>query len=60
MQKHGEYFPGVNSLDDLIEQMQQQMMAMQGIMDNLSPEQRQERLPVPHRDAGLRRNLTAS
>jgi len=42
MQKHGEYFTGVNSLDDLIEQMQQQMAAMQGIMDNLSPEQRQE------------------
>src|SRR5579864_3649112 len=42
MQKHGEYFPGVNSLDDLIVQMQQQMAAMQGIMDNLSPEQRQE------------------
>lgn len=42
MQKHGEYFPGVNSLDDLIEQMQMQMAAMQGIMDSLSPEQRQE------------------
>src|ERR1700686_1502307 len=42
MQKHGEYFPGVNSLDDLIEQMQMQMAAMQGIMDNLSPEQQQE------------------
>jgi uncharacterized protein with von Willebrand factor type A (vWA) domain len=42
MQKHGQYFPGVNSLDDLIEQMQMQMAAMQGIMDNLSPEQRQE------------------
>ena len=42
MQKHGEYFPGVNSLDDLIEQMQMQMAAMQGILDNLSPEQRQE------------------
>ena len=42
MQKHGEYFPGVNSLDDLIEQMQMQMAAMQGIMDNLSPEQREE------------------
>ncbi|MBE3558856.1 MAG: VWA domain-containing protein [Ktedonobacteraceae bacterium] len=42
MQKHGQYFPGVNSLDDLIEQMQQQMAAMQGIMDNLSPEQRRE------------------
>src|SRR5260370_37705900 len=41
MQKYGENFPGVNSLDDLIEQMQQQMAAMQGIMDNLSPEQRQ-------------------
>jgi uncharacterized protein with von Willebrand factor type A (vWA) domain len=42
MQKHGHYFPGVNSLDDLIEQMQQQAAAMQAVMDNLSPEQRQE------------------
>src|SRR5437763_15833117 len=42
MQRHAEYFPGVNALDDLIEQMQQQMAAMHGIMDNLSPEQRQE------------------
>lgn len=42
MQKHGQYFPGVNSLDDLIEQMQMQMAAMQGIMDNMSPEQRRE------------------
>lgn len=42
MQKHGEYFPGVNSLDDLLEQMQQQSAAMQAIMDNLSAEQRQE------------------
>src|SRR5712691_9667870 len=42
LQKHGEYFPGVNSLDDLIEQIRAQQAAMQGIMDNLSPEQRQE------------------
>ena len=42
MQKHGQYFPGVNSLDDLIEQMQMQQAAMQGILDNLSPEQRHE------------------
>jgi len=42
MQKHGQYFPGVNSLDDLIEQMRQQSAAMQAVMDNLSPEQRQE------------------
>jgi uncharacterized protein with von Willebrand factor type A (vWA) domain len=42
MEKYGEYFPGVNSLDDLIEQMQQRMAAMQALMENLSPEQRQE------------------
>jgi len=42
MQKHGQYFPGVNSLDDLIEQMQMQRAAMEGILDNLSPEQREE------------------
>jgi uncharacterized protein with von Willebrand factor type A (vWA) domain len=42
MQKYGDYFPSVNSLDDLIEQMRQQQAAMQGILDNLSPDQRQE------------------
>jgi uncharacterized protein with von Willebrand factor type A (vWA) domain len=42
MQKHGQYFPNVNSLDDLIEQLQQQSAAMQGILDNMSPDQRQE------------------
>jgi uncharacterized protein with von Willebrand factor type A (vWA) domain len=42
MEKYGDYFPGVNSLDDLIEQMQQRMAAMQALMENLSPEQRQE------------------
>jgi uncharacterized protein with von Willebrand factor type A (vWA) domain len=42
MEKYGEYFPGVNTLDDLIEQMQQRMAAMQALLENLSPEQRQE------------------
>jgi uncharacterized protein with von Willebrand factor type A (vWA) domain len=42
MEKYGDYFPGVNSLDDLIEQMRQQQAAMQAILDNLLPEQRQE------------------
>src|SRR5437870_1678704 len=42
MQKYGDYFPGVNSLDDLIEQIRAQQAAMQGILDNLSPEQRRE------------------
>src|SRR5947209_8020701 len=41
MQKHGEYFPGVNSLDDLIEQMQQQMA---GLEDQLSEARRMDNL----------------
>ena len=52
MQKHGQYFPGVNSLDDLIEQMQQQSAAMQAVMDNLSPEQRQELQDLMHQLMG--------
>jgi uncharacterized protein with von Willebrand factor type A (vWA) domain len=41
MQKYGDYFgPGINTLDDLIEQMQRQQAAMQAVMDSMSPEQR--------------------
>jgi uncharacterized protein with von Willebrand factor type A (vWA) domain len=42
MQQYGDYFPGVNSLDDLVEQMQRQQAAMQAIMDNMTEEQRQQ------------------
>jgi uncharacterized protein with von Willebrand factor type A (vWA) domain len=43
MQKYGDYFgPGINNLDDLIEQMQRQQAAMQAVMDSMSPEQRQQ------------------
>jgi uncharacterized protein with von Willebrand factor type A (vWA) domain len=42
MQQYGDYFPGVNSLDDLIEQMQRQQAAMQAVLDSMSEEQRQE------------------
>lgn len=42
MQKYGDYFPGVNSLDDLVEQMQRQQMAMQAVLDSMSPEQREQ------------------
>jgi uncharacterized protein with von Willebrand factor type A (vWA) domain len=42
MQKYGDYFPGVNSLDDLIEQMQRSVAAMQAIMENMSAEQREQ------------------
>jgi uncharacterized protein with von Willebrand factor type A (vWA) domain len=42
MQKYGDFFPGVNSLDDLIEQLQRSMAQMQAILDNMSPEQREQ------------------
>ena len=42
MQQYGDFFPGVNTLDDLIEQMQRQQMAMQAVMDSMTPEQRQQ------------------
>jgi uncharacterized protein with von Willebrand factor type A (vWA) domain len=42
MQKYGDFFPGVNSLDDLIEQMQRSMARMQAVMDSMTPEQREQ------------------
>jgi uncharacterized protein with von Willebrand factor type A (vWA) domain len=40
MTKWGQSFPGVESLDQLIEQLGRQMGAMQSLMQSLSPEQR--------------------
>jgi uncharacterized protein with von Willebrand factor type A (vWA) domain len=42
MAKWGQNFPGVESLDQLIEQMGRQMAAMQSLMQSLSPAQRQQ------------------
>jgi uncharacterized protein with von Willebrand factor type A (vWA) domain len=42
MQKYGDFFPGVNSLDDLIDQMQRQMAQMQALMDSMTPEMRDQ------------------
>jgi uncharacterized protein with von Willebrand factor type A (vWA) domain len=42
MAKWGQNFPGVESLDQLIEQIGRQMAAMQSLMQSLSPEQRQQ------------------
>jgi uncharacterized protein with von Willebrand factor type A (vWA) domain len=42
MQKYGDFFPGVNSLDDLIEQMQRSMARMQAVMDSMTAEQREQ------------------
>jgi uncharacterized protein with von Willebrand factor type A (vWA) domain len=41
-QKWGQYFPGVESLDQLIEQMGQQMAQMGSLLQSLSPGQRQQ------------------
>jgi uncharacterized protein with von Willebrand factor type A (vWA) domain len=42
MQKYGDFFPGVNSLDDLIEQMAQRQAQMQALMESMTPDQRQQ------------------
>ncbi|MGH7388698.1 MAG: VWA domain-containing protein [Candidatus Rokuibacteriota bacterium] len=39
-QKWGQHFPGVESLDQLLEQMGRQMATMQSLMQSLTPEQR--------------------
>jgi uncharacterized protein with von Willebrand factor type A (vWA) domain len=40
--RHGSFFPGARTLDDIIEQLAQRMAAMQSLMSSLSPEQREE------------------
>jgi uncharacterized protein with von Willebrand factor type A (vWA) domain len=40
--KHGAFFPGAQTLDDVVEQLADRMAAMQSLMRSLSPEQRQE------------------
>jgi uncharacterized protein with von Willebrand factor type A (vWA) domain len=42
MEKWGQNFPGVESLDQLIEQLGRQMAAMQSLMQSLSPDQRKQ------------------
>src|SRR5579862_2211974 len=41
MQQYGDYFgPGINNLDDLVDQMQRQQAMMQAVMDSMNAEQR--------------------
>ncbi|HLC42990.1 MAG TPA: VWA domain-containing protein [Methylomirabilota bacterium] len=42
MQKWGQHFPDVQSLDELIEQVGRRMAQMQSLMQSLSPEQRRQ------------------
>jgi uncharacterized protein with von Willebrand factor type A (vWA) domain len=40
--KHGQFFPGAETFDDIIDQLAQRMAAMQSLMRSMSPEQRAE------------------
>ena len=40
--RHGRFFPGARSLDDIIEQLAERMAAMQSLLRSLTPEQRAE------------------
>ena len=40
--KHGAFFPGARTLDDIIQQLTERMAAMHSLMASLSPEQRAE------------------
>ena len=40
--RHGQFFPGAQTLDDVIDQLAQRMAAMQSLLRSMSPEQRAE------------------
>ena len=40
--KHGRFFPGARTLDDIIEQLAERMAAMQSLLRSMTPEQRAE------------------
>jgi uncharacterized protein with von Willebrand factor type A (vWA) domain len=40
--KHGRFFPGARSFDDIIDQLASRMAAMQSLLRSMSPEQRAE------------------
>src|SRR5437879_12306996 len=62
MDKWGQFFPGVNSLDELIEQLQQRQAQMQSMLDSVSSEQRRELMDLMQslvQDPGLRNQLAS-
>ena len=40
--KHGQFFPGARTLDDIVEQLTQRMAAMQSLLRSMTPQQRAE------------------
>src|SRR5215204_3234306 len=60
MDKWGQFFPGVNSLEELIEQLQQRQAQMQSLLDSMSGDQRRELMQLMQslvQDPGLRNEL---
>jgi uncharacterized protein with von Willebrand factor type A (vWA) domain len=60
MDKWGQFFPGANSLDELIEQLQQRQAQMQSLLDSMSSDQRRELMQLMQslvQDPGLRNEL---
>jgi len=60
MSKWGQFFPGAESLDQLVEQLQRQMAQMQSLLDSMSADQRrqlQEMMDAALRDPALRQEL---
>src|ERR671932_2026362 len=60
MDKWGQFFPGVKSLDELVEQLQQRQAQMQSMLDSMSAEQRRALMQMMQsliQDPGLRNEL---
>ncbi|HEY3060833.1 MAG TPA: VWA domain-containing protein [Chloroflexota bacterium] len=60
MDKWGQFFPGVKSLDELLEQLQQRQAQMQSMLDSMSAEQRRELMQMMQsliQDPNLRNQL---
>jgi uncharacterized protein with von Willebrand factor type A (vWA) domain len=60
MARYGEAFPGAESLDQLVHQLQRRRQAMQGLLESLSPQQRLALQAVVEEltaDPGLRAGL---
>jgi uncharacterized protein with von Willebrand factor type A (vWA) domain len=60
MDKYGQNFPGVENLDQLMDQMQRQAAQMQSLLDSMTPDQRRELEELMQsllKDEGLQREL---
>jgi len=42
LSKHGQFFPGARTLDDIVEQLTERMAAMQSLLRSMTPQQRAE------------------